>query len=115
MIKEDAVAGVQPIELAVVFDDPEAILLGDRIGRARIERCCFRLRDLHHLPVEFRCRGLVKATIHAGFTDSVEQAQYTDRIGFGSVFRNLERHLHAHLKQGAEQCLVPLLQRVREG
>ena len=61
MVEEDAVAGVEPVGLAVVHCDPVAVELGHGVGTARIERCSFLLRDLLHQSVQLTGAGLVDA------------------------------------------------------
>src|SRR5260370_39889600 len=45
MVEQDAVRGIDAVGLAVVHRDPIAVELGDAIGRARIERRGFLLRN----------------------------------------------------------------------
>ena len=92
MVEQDAVGGEHAVGLAVVHRDPVAVKLGDGIGRARIERRGFLLRNLLHQPVQFRRRGLVEPRLlfHAEDADRLQQPQHADRVGIGGVFRAFE-------------------------
>ena len=61
VVEEDAVAGIHAVGLAVVHGDPVGIHLGHRIGRARVERRGFRLRDLLDQAVELGGGCLIEA------------------------------------------------------
>src|SRR6185437_9546985 len=52
MVEQDAVRGEHAVSLAVVDGDPVAVQLGHRVGRARIERRGFLLRDFLNQTVE---------------------------------------------------------------
>src|SRR5882757_4439680 len=60
MIEQDAVGSVDTVGLAVVHRDPVAVELGDAIGRARIERRRFLLRNLLDEAIELGGGGLVE-------------------------------------------------------
>jgi hypothetical protein len=83
------------VGFAIIHRDPIGIKLGGRIGRARIERRRFRLRNLLDLAEHLRGRGLVEphAVLEAENADRLEQAQGTDGVGIGGVFGGLEAHL----------------------
>ena len=55
MVEQDTGAAEHVIGFPVLFCDPEAILLGNGIGRVGMERCVLVLRYLFDLAVEFRC------------------------------------------------------------
>src|SRR5882757_2754814 len=60
MVEQNAVGGEHAIGLAVVHRDPVAVQLGDAIGRARIERRGFLLRDFLNQTVQLRSGCLIK-------------------------------------------------------
>ena len=53
MIKENTIAGIHIVRLAVVDRDPVGVKLCNTIRRPRIERSGFGLRRLNDLAVEF--------------------------------------------------------------
>jgi len=75
--------------LAVVHGDPVAVELGDAVGRARIERRGFLLRDFLHQTVELRRGCLVEPglLLHAEDPDRFQQSEHADRVGIGRIFR----------------------------
>ena len=52
MVKQDAVAGIKVIRLAVVHADPVGIQFGHAIGRAGVEGCGLCLRGFLHKAVQ---------------------------------------------------------------
>ena len=100
VIEQDAVAGVDPVRFPVVHDNPVAVELGHRIGRARIKGRLFRLRNLLHLAIQLAGRSLVKArfVLQTHLLDRVEKAQRPDRIDFRRILRHVERYLHVALR-----------------
>src|SRR6266404_2077992 len=60
MIEQDAVGGEHAVGLAVVHRDPVAVELGDTVGRARIERRGFLLRDFLNQAVQLRSGCLIE-------------------------------------------------------
>ena len=95
VVEEDAVDGEHAIALAVVFHNPEAVLLGYAIGRAGIEGRRLLLWHLLHLAEQLRGGGLVDLAflLQAKDTHGLKEAQRAYRVGFGSVFWAVERHL----------------------
>ena len=73
---KDAIDGKHIVGLAVVLGNPEAVLLGNTIGRTRIERSSLLLRNFLYFTKEFAGRGLVYATLllKAQYAHSLEQA-----------------------------------------
>src|ERR1700726_1116010 len=92
MIEQDAVRGIDAVGLAVVHRDPVAVKLGDAIGRARIERRGFLLRNLLNQAVQFRGGRLVESRLlfHAENPDRFQQPQHADGVGIGGIFRAFE-------------------------
>ena len=99
VVEEDAVGGKHAVALAVVLHDPEAVLLGHAVGRARVKRRRLLLRHLLHLAEELGGGGLVDAAFVLQPEDAhgLEETQGADGIGLGGVFRAVERHLHVAL------------------
>ena len=95
VVEEDAVDGEHAIALAVVLHNPEAILLGHTVGRAGIEGRRLLLRHLLHLAEQLRGGCLVNLAflLQTEDTYGLEEAQRAYRVGFGGVFRAVERHL----------------------
>ena len=90
VVEEDAVRGEDAVRLAVVLDRPEPVELRDGIGAARIERRRFPLRHLLHLAVEFGCRGLVEAGLHARETDRLQETHRAERVHVTGEFGRIE-------------------------
>ena len=92
VIEEDAVAGIDAIGFAVVDGDPVGVELGDGVGTARVEGSGFLLRGFLDEAVEFGCRCLVEAGLlfEAEDADGFQDAQRTQAIGVGGVFRGFE-------------------------
>jgi hypothetical protein len=99
VVEQNPVRGMDAVGFAIIHRDPVGIDLGGAIGRARIERRGFRLRNLLDLAEHFQRRGLIKseATLEAENADRLEQAQGADGVGIGGVFGGLEAHLHMAL------------------
>ena len=87
VIKKDAIAGVDAVGLAVVDDDPEAVHLGDGVGRAGVEGGGLLLGDLLDEAVELGGGGLVELCLlfEAEDADGLEQAEDTEGVGVGGV------------------------------
>ena len=100
VIKQDAVAGIQAVGLAVVHGDPVGIKFGHAIGRTRIKRRGFPLRGLAHQAIQFRGRGLIKAGLVAQIQDPdrLQQPQGPERVRIGRIFRLLEGNGHMALR-----------------
>ena len=94
MVEEDAVAGIHAVGLAVIDGDPVGVELGHGVGAARVEGRRLALRHFLHQAVELRGRGLVEARLapEPEEADGLEQAQRSQRIDVGGVFRRLEAH-----------------------
>lgn len=63
VVKEDSIAGVKTIGLAIVDGDPVGVELGNGVGAARVEGGGFPLGDFLHQPVEFAGTGLVESSL----------------------------------------------------
>jgi hypothetical protein len=99
VVKQDAVAGIHPIGLAVIHRDPVGVQLGHTIGAARIEGRTLLLGDLLHQAVELTGAGLVDAGFlaQAEHPHRLQNPQGAERIAVGRVFRRLEAHRHVAL------------------
>jgi hypothetical protein len=100
VIEKDAVRGMDAVGLPVVHHDPEAVELGDAVGRARVEWSRFGLRHFLNESVELAGRGLVKTRLlfESDFLEGVEETERSDRVDFGGVFGNFEGDLHVALR-----------------
>ena len=102
MVKEDAVAGVQTVGLAVVDSDPVSVEFGHPIGGAGIKRGVFRLGDLSDFTKEFAGGSLVNACFPGESQQSygLQEAEGPHPVGIGHIFRRIETHHHvAHGRQ----------------
>ena len=103
VVEQDAVAGVDAVGLAIIDGDPVGIELGHRVGAARIERRGFLLRSFLHQPVKLGSGGLIKACFlfQAENANGFEDAQGTEAIGIGGVFRRLQtKRRHGSARRG---------------
>ncbi|MNV77171.1 hypothetical protein D3C71_1705690 [compost metagenome] len=89
MVKQNAVTGIHAIGFAVVHGDPVGIHLGHRIGRTRIKRGGFALRDLLHQAIQLRGRGLIKLSLlrQAIHPNRFKNTQCADGIHICGIFR----------------------------
>ena len=64
------------------YHNPVGVELGDAVGRPRVERRLLGLRDLLHLAVQLRGRGLVEPArlLEPGGPDGVEQPQRAEAL-----------------------------------
>ncbi len=113
MVKQNAVTGIHAIRFTVIDGDPVGVQFGDGIGRSRIERCRFFLRDLLNQTVQFRGGSLIET----GFlfqpqeANRFQQTQCADPINISSIFWRIKRHRHvAHCAQVIDFIRLNLLQ-----
>ena len=87
--------------LPIVHGDPISVEFRRGVGRPRIERRSFPLRDLLNQAVKLRRRGLIKPRAIAEFqnTDGLEQPEGADAVGVGSVFRSFEGYVGMALRR----------------
>ena len=99
MVKQNAIAGIHPVSLAIVHSYPVGVKLGDAIGAARIKGCGFFLRNFLHQAIELTCTGLINTRFvcKPQHPHCFKDAQGAKRIGIGGVFRRLEAHSHMAL------------------
>jgi hypothetical protein len=92
VIEEDAVAGVEAVGFAVIDDDPVGVEFGDGVGAARVEGGGFLLWGFLDEAVEFGGGGLVESgfLLEAEDADGFEEAEGTDGVDVGGVFRAFE-------------------------
>lgn len=100
MVEQDAVDGEHAVGFPVVFRDPEAVLLGDAIRGARIERGGFLLRDFLHQPEEFGRGRLVDPAFlfHAQDAHRFQHPQGAYGVRFRRVFRHVKADFHVALR-----------------
>src|ERR1700733_8189631 len=101
MIEQNSVRGVQSIRLPIVHGDPISVEFRRGVGRSRIERRSFPLRNLLNQAVELRRRGLIKPRAIAEFqnTDGLEQPEGADAVGVGGVFGSFEGYVDMALRR----------------
>ena len=99
VVKQDAVAGIHSISLAVVHRDPIGVELGHAVGTARIKGCGLLLGHLLHQAVELARAGLINAGFgcEAQHPHRFENAQGAKSVGIGGVFRRLKTYCHMAL------------------
>ena len=99
VVEEDAVAAEHAVGVAVLLDDPEAVLLGDGVGAEGMERGVLVLRDFLDLAVELGGGGLVDlaAAGEAYLADGLDDAEDADGIDVGGELGGVEADLHVAL------------------
>src|SRR5277367_509568 len=100
MIEQNSVRGVQSIGLPIVHGDPISVEFRRGVGRPRIERRSFALRNLLNQAVKLRRRGLIKprAVAEPQNTDGLEQPEGADAVGIGGVFGSFEGYVDMALR-----------------
>jgi len=99
VVEEDAVAAEHAVGVAVLLDDPEAVLLGDGIGAEGVEGGVLVLRHFLDLAVELGGGGLVDlaAIGEAHLADGLDDAEDADGIDVGGELGGVEADLHVTL------------------
>ena len=99
VVEEDAVAAEHAVGVAVLLDDPEAVLLGDGVGAEGMEGGVLVLRDFLDLAVELGGGGLVDlaAIGEAYLADGLDDAKHADGIDIGGELGGVEADLHVTL------------------
>ena len=99
MVKEDAVDGEHAVGLPVFLHHPEAVLLGNGVGRIGMEGGGLPLGNLLHLAEKLGGRGLVELGFlgQAQNSAGLQNAQDTQGIHVAGVLRHVERHLNVAL------------------
>ena len=99
VVEEDAVAAEHTVGVAVLLDDPEAILLGDGVGAEGVEGGVLVLRHFLDLAVELGGGGLVDlaAIGEAHLADGIDDAEHADGIDIGGELGGVETDLHVAL------------------
>jgi len=99
MVEEDARTAEHIIGLAVLLDNPEAILLGNSIGAVGMERSVLVLGNLLYLAVQLGGRCLIDAAsvLQTAEAHSLQYAQHTGGIDIGRELRHIEADLHMAL------------------
>src|SRR5689334_3726311 len=98
MIKQDSVAGKQPVGLAIIDGDPVGIHFGGAIGTAWIKRRGFALRNFENLPEHFAGGGLVEFWLEPRFPDGLKQANGAQSGDLARVLGNIEADTHMTLR-----------------
>ena len=99
VVEEDAVAAEHAVGVAVLLDDPEAVLLGDGVGAEGVEGGVLVLRHFLDLAVELGGGGLVDlaAIGEAHLADGIDDAEHADGIDIGGELGGVETDLHVAL------------------
>ena len=99
VVEENTVAGKHVISISILLHDPKAILLGHSIGRIGMERRVFILRHLFHLAIELGGGRLIDAATvrEIQLSHSLQDAEHTDGIHVGGIFRGVEAYLYVAL------------------
>jgi hypothetical protein len=72
MVEQDATAGKDAVRFAIIYRNPVAEQLGDRIRAARIERRFLILRRGTDATVELRSRRLIELDLFVEMADCLE-------------------------------------------
>ena len=99
VVEEDAVAAEHAVGVAVLLDDPEAVLLGDGVGAEGVEGGVLVLGHFLDLAVELGGGGLVDlaAIGEAYLADGLDDAEDADGIDIGGELGGVEADLHMAL------------------
>ena len=99
VVEEYTVDAEHTVRLAVVFGNPETVLLCHTVWRAGIERRCLFLWHFLYKSEEFGGRCLIDthAFLHTEYTHRFEQPQRAYGVGLGSVFGYVETYLYVAL------------------
>ena len=99
VVEEDAVAAEHAVGVAVLLDDPEAVLLGDGIGAEGVEGGVLVLRHFLDLAVELGGGGLVDlaAIGEAYLADGLDDAEHANGINIGGELGGVKADLHVAL------------------
>ena len=99
VVEEDAVAAEHAVGVAVLLDDPEAVLLGDGVGTEGMEGGVLVLGYFLDLAVELGGGGLVDlaAIGEAHLADGLDDAEDADGIDIGGELGGVEADLHVAL------------------
>ena len=99
VVEEDAVAAEHAVGVAVLLDDPEAVLLGDGVGTEGVEGGVLVLGHFLDLAVELGGGGLVDlaAIGEAYLADGLDDAEHADGIDIGGELGGVEADLHVAL------------------
>ena len=99
VVEEDAVATEHTVGVAVLLDDPEAVLLGDGIGAEGVEGGVLVLGHFLDLAVELGGGGLVDlaAIGEAHLADGLDDAEHANGINIGGELGGVKADLHVAL------------------
>ena len=99
VVEEDAVAAEHAVGVAVLLDDPEAVLLGDGIGAEGVEGGVLVLGHFLDLAVELGGGGLVDlaAIGEAHLADGLDDAEHANGINIGGELGGVKADLHVAL------------------
>ena len=100
MVKQNAVAGIHAVGLAVVHHYPVGVELGHGVGAAGVEGRGLFLGGFLHQAVELAGAGLVEPgfVLQAQNANGLEQAQGAQGVNVGGVFRAFEAYGHVALR-----------------
>lgn len=92
MVKQNAVARVHAIRLAIVDRNPKSIEFCASIRRTGVERGCLTLRGLHNFAVKLRSGSLIEPDVLLETTgsDGIKETEGAQTIDIAGVFSHLE-------------------------
>ncbi len=99
VVEQNAAARVQPVALAVIHRDPMRENFRATVGRARIERRGFLLRNFLHHPEHLARRRLVKPRFEARLPHRFEQPHRARARHVRRIFRRVETDAHMALRR----------------
>ena len=99
VVKQDAVAGIHAVGLAIVHRDPVGVQLGHPIGASWIEGSALFLGHLLHEAIELTGAGLVDPGCIRQSQDphGLQDPEGAEGIAVGGVLRRLKAHRHMAL------------------
>ena len=100
VVEQYARAAVHSVSLAILLHDPEAVELGDSVGRIGVKRGVLILWHLLHLSIQLGGGCLIDAAsvFQSAQPDCLKDAQHTCGVDIGSELGRVKRYLHVALR-----------------
>ena len=100
VVEQNAVDSKHTICFAILFYNPEAILLCNRIRAVWMERGCLALRNLFYFSIQFRSRCLVNFCLFGKAKNAAcfQNTKNTKSIHIAGILRNIKRNLYMRLR-----------------
>src|ERR1700730_5845697 len=88
---------MQPVSLAIILYDPEAVEFSYPVWTSRIERRALALGHFLRLAKEFARRRLIESSLELFLPNGFEKVQGTNTVNRRRVLRHLERNFDVAL------------------